>query len=141
MTTQKRRPRHLRLVGDPEYAHWAYFRTLSGRPSTRPAKTRAPRLLKSGVTYALMPHELAQELERRKVGAAVWALWFEIDHLVFKSRRNPVRLTNTRWGSLRRQSRWQKMRALRQLQKLGLITLSRRGQETHEITCLWRPLS
>jgi hypothetical protein len=93
-------------------------------------------LLKAGVTYALMPHELAQELERHKVSAAVWALWFEIDHLVFKSRRNPVKLTNVRWG---RQFRWRKRRALRRLQELGLITIVRRGYETPEITCLWRP--
>jgi hypothetical protein len=138
--TKNKQPKHLRLVASNEAeARLAYFRAMAEQRSMR-SLPRAPRLATPRKSFALVPHDFAVELAKRKIGDAGWLLWFEIDRLVFSSRRNPVKFTNQRWKTLGL-SRWTKARALRRLQKLGIITFAIRGQEAPEVTCLWRPLS
>jgi hypothetical protein len=100
---------------------------------------RAPRI-KPGVSYALVPHDFALALYRWKIGNVGWLLWFEIDQLVFKARRNPVKFTNERWQSIGG-SRSAKLRALRRLEAAGVIKVSVRQNRAPTVTCLWRPLT
>ena len=138
--TKKKQPKHLRLVASNEAeARLAYFKAMAEQRSA-PSLPRAPLLAKPRKSFALVPHDFAVDLAKRKIGDAGWLLWFEVDRLVFNSRRNPVKFTNERWKALGL-SRWTKARALRRLRKLGVIRFTIQGQEAPEVTCLWRPLS
>jgi hypothetical protein len=92
------------------------------------------------VSYALVPHDFAVALYRHKLGNAGWLLFFEIDRVVFKSRRNPVRFTHTRWRSLGL-ARSTRVRALRRLKAAGVIRVTFEGNRAPLVTCLWRGLT
>src|SRR5262245_1052133 len=110
------------------------------RPKETAKPRRAPRIVRPGVSYFLLPHDFARALARWKIGNAGWLLLVEIDWLVFHARRNPVKFTNTRWQSLRG-SRWTKIRALRRLEKAGVVRVSILKNQAPEVTCLWRPVT
>jgi len=85
--------------------------------------------------------QLPYETLLRAAGAmrcALLAIILELDHLVFRTHRNPVELTNTplREVGITQQA---KNRALRKLQLAGLVMVSWRGQRAPLVTVLWRP--
>jgi hypothetical protein len=103
-----------------------------------PRPRRAPRVVKPGVSFAIVPHDFVVALYRWKIGNLGWLQWFEIDRLVLNSRRNPVKFTNERWQSIGG-SRSAKLRALRRLEAAGVVKASVRQNQAPIITCLWRP--
>jgi hypothetical protein len=90
--------------------------------------------------FAQMPARVWLKLWRHKVGDAGWACAMELDHLILASRsRNPVAFYSRRLkkaglvGSTR-------TRALRRLEKAGVIKIAPLGKGMSPIvTCLWRP--
>ena len=84
----------------------------------------------------MMDHDLLTALGR-SLGLPGLVLISELDRLVFTSRKNPVRLTNTalqRFG-LSKQSKWQ---WLRRLQRVGAIEMSLQGNRTPLVTWIIR---
>jgi hypothetical protein len=92
-----------------------------------------PRLARA--KFVQLPYEetlqAAGELQNAQLAVLV-----ELAHLRFKTHENPVPLANTalRAAGL---SRLSKLRALRQLEKVGLVKVSQRGQKSPLVTILW----
>jgi hypothetical protein len=92
-----------------------------------------PRLARA--KFVQLPYEptlqAAGELQNAQLAVLV-----ELAHLRFKTHQNPVPLSNKalRAAGL---SRLSKLRALRQLEKVGLVKVSQRGQKSPLVTILW----
>jgi hypothetical protein len=94
---------------------------------------------RTGETFARIPHRRGLELYGRIHGAA-WIILLELDRLIFKSfGRNPVRLANHNLEAIG-VSRNAKLKALRELQDAGVITVNQQGREAAMVTHLWHPL-
>jgi hypothetical protein len=140
MMKPQKRPQHLRLVKtgkDPAVlAAESIFRPLveaqQRRGSTQPPVKRPSRR----PTFFMMDHDLLTALGR-SLGLPGLVLISEIDRLVFTTRKNPVRITNTalrRFG-LSKQSKWQ---WLRRLQQVGAIEMSLQGNRAPLVTWIIR---
>jgi hypothetical protein len=78
-------------------------------------------------TFARIPHDRGLELYRR-IGSAAWVILIELDRLILKGRgRNPVRLTNQNLRAIGL-TQGNKARALKQLEKAGVVTVERNSQ-------------
>ena len=140
MMKPRKRPPRLRLVKtgkDPAVlAAENVFRPLveaqQRRGSARPPVRRSARR----PTFFMMDHDLLTALGR-SLGLPGLVLISELDRLVFTTRKNPVRLTNTalRKFGLSRQSKW---RWLRRLQRVGAIEMSLQGNRTPLVTWIIR---
>jgi hypothetical protein len=78
---------------------------------------------------------------RHGISGTAWGLLIELDRLIFESKgkKNPIQLTNRYLEDLGI-SRWQKHRALRQLERAGVVRVISKG--THQNTIvqhLWFP--
>jgi len=88
-------------------------------------------------TFARIPHDRARRLYR--LGGSAWALLIELDRLVFEGRgKNPVRLTH-RCLKAAQLSRFAAKRALRALEKAGVISVEHRRGRAPLVTHLWFP--
>jgi hypothetical protein len=99
-------------------------------------KVSQPRQARSArAKFVKLPYEqillAAGELQNAQLVVLV-----ELAHLKFKMHQNPVPLSNTALRSAG-MSRMAKLRALRQLQKAGLVRVSWRGQKCPLVTILW----
>ena len=116
------------------YAHGKRVEVLDGTPPLRGRRKRAP----NGETFAKIPHERALKLYGY-VSAAALIILFELDRLIFKSfGQNPVRLSNHKLAAIG-MVRSTKLKALRQLQGAGVITVVRDGHEAPLVTHHWYP--
>jgi hypothetical protein len=88
-------------------------------------------------TFARIPHDRARRLYR--LSGSAWALLIELDRLVFEGRgKNPVRLTH-RYLKAAQLSRFAAKRALRALEKAGVISVEHRRGRAPLVTHLWFP--
>jgi len=88
-------------------------------------------------TFARIPHDRAHRLYR--LSGSAWALLIELDRLVFEGRgKNPVRLTH-RCLRAAQLSRFAAKRALRALEKAGVISVEHRRGRAPLVTHLWFP--
>ena len=130
----KKRPQHLRLVKsaeDPELrAAEQLFRSLveTRTELRKPPNAARPRRQ----TFFMMEHDLLTALGRALNYPAL-VLISELDRLVFTSRHNPVSLTNERLKRLGL-VRQNKMRALRRLQKVGVVELESQSRGAVRVT-------
>jgi hypothetical protein len=87
--------------------------------------------------FVMLPYEQLLQGAGAMRNAAM-AVAIELDHLVFRTHRNPVELTNTplRDVGICREA---KIRALRKLEQVGLVAVVWRGQRAPLVTVLWRP--
>jgi DNA-binding transcriptional ArsR family regulator len=132
----KARPQHLKLVKaekDPELlAAENIFRSLVGaqqRNGRAPPTTKRPM---RRPTFFMMDHDLLTALGR-SLELPGLVLISELDRLVFTSRKNPVRLTNTvlrRFGLSKQSKGWW----LRRLQRVGAIEVSFQGNRAPLVT-------
>jgi hypothetical protein len=92
-------------------------------------------------TFARIPHEQAYELARYKLGSPAWLILIELDRLILEGRgRNPVRLVNR---NLKKAGvvDHTKIRALRQLEAAGVISVRAQGAgKAPLVTHNWFPL-
>jgi hypothetical protein len=89
-------------------------------------------------TFARIPHNKGMRLYG--IDGAAWVVLLELDRLIFKAYgRNPVKLGNESLKDIGmpRNTKW---KALRQLQKAGVITVVQQGQEATLVTHHWHPL-
>jgi hypothetical protein len=92
-------------------------------------------------TFARIPHQRGLQLYTHKVGGAAWAVLIELDRLILKARgQNPIRLSNHNLQAMG-MSRSTKMKALRQLESAGVITVDLQGRGAVKVTHLWHPIS
>jgi hypothetical protein len=76
----------------------------------------------------------------KRIDGAAWVVLLELDRLIFKAYgRNPVRLANQGLAAVG-MIRSTKLRALRQLQDAGVITVVQDGQCAPLVTHHWHPL-
>jgi hypothetical protein len=99
-------------------------------------KVSQPRQARSArAKFVKLPYEqtllAAGELQNAQLAVLV-----ELSHLMFKMHQNPVPLSNTALRSAG-MSRMAKLRALRQLEAVGLVKVTRRGQKSPLVTALW----
>jgi hypothetical protein len=99
-------------------------------------KVSQPRQARSArAKFVKLPYEqtllAAGELQHAQLAVLV-----ELSHLMFKMHQNPVPLSNTALRSAG-MSRMAKLRALRQLEAVGLVKVTRRGQKSPLVTALW----
>jgi hypothetical protein len=90
-------------------------------------------------TFARIPHKRGIALHGR-ISASAWIVLLELDRLIFESYGcNPVRLTNQALEAVG-MSRSTKLKALRQLEEVGVVTVVQDGHEASIVTHLWHPL-
>jgi len=107
------------------------------RPSKRRRRARRKRA-PAKETFARIPHDRGMGLYG-KINGAAWIILLELDRLIFKAYgRNPVRLANSNLEAVG-MSRNAKSKALRQLQRAGVITVVQQGREAALITHHWHP--
>jgi hypothetical protein len=88
-------------------------------------------------TFARIPHDRARALYRHIGGGPAWMLLIELDRLIFEGRgKNPVKLTY-RCRRAAGLTRYTTMRALRQLEAAGVISVERRAGQAPLVTHLW----
>jgi len=140
MMKPRKRPQHLKLVKtgkDPAVlAAENVFRPLVEAQQRR-GNPRLPLKRSSRrPSFFMMDHDLLTALGR-SLGLPGLVLISELDRLVFTTRKNPVRLTNTalRQFGLSRQSKW---RWLRRLQRVGAIEMSLQGNRPPLVTWIIR---
>lgn len=118
------RRRHLRLVGkeDPTDVFNDLDRLRREQREGVPKRSSG----RYTETFARIPHDRALALYPL-VGKAAFAVLIELDRLVFKTHRNPVRFSSNRLTKLgiRRDKR---ARALRQLEAAGIISVEPSGR-------------
>ena len=85
--------------------------------------------------FVMLPYNQALVVAGRLKNAQL-AVLVELTHQVFKTHNNPVPLTNAALRSAGL-SRWSKNRALRELEKVGLVTVRWRGKKCPLVTLLW----
>ena len=106
---------------------------------TAAPRARAHKRTSAKETFAQIPHDRAMKLYG-KINGAAWTILFELDRVIFKAYgRNPVRLTNQAFEAIG-MVHSTKLRAPRQLEDAGVITVVRDGLEAPLITHLWHPL-
>jgi hypothetical protein len=130
-----KRPK-LRLVGSPDPAD--IFDDLPAlRQEQRASGPRRRQRLAE--TFARIPHDRALALYRC-LGGSAWAVLIELDRLILTGRgRNPVKLSSARMTAAGL-SRHARLRALRQLEKAGVVRVERRGQgQSPWVFHLWFP--
>jgi hypothetical protein len=136
--------RRLRLVQSKPRFDLEKFRTKRSFEIETPAQQRAP----GGVgmahrgqlteKFARIPYERARKLFRH-IGGPAWLLLIELDRLIFTKKRNPIKLTTEALKSSGL-TRWQKERALRRLERAGIIRVERKRGRCPLVTHLWYPL-
>jgi hypothetical protein len=90
-----------------------------------------------GETFARIPHDRARRLYH--LSGSAWALLIELDRLIFEARgKNPARLTH-RCLKAAGISRWAAKRALRSLEKAGVIYVNHKRGRGALVTHLWFP--
>ena len=114
----------------------------AGSSTSAPKATEAPqRRARLKGTFARIPHEQAYELARYKLGSPAWLILIELDRLILEGRgRNPVRLVNR---NLKKAGvvDHTKIRALRQLEAAGVISVRAQGAgKAPLVTHNWFPL-
>jgi hypothetical protein len=86
-------------------------------------------------TFARIPHDRARRLYR--LSGSAWALLIELDRLIFDGRgKNPVKLTH-RCLEAAELSRFAAKRALRVLEKAGVISVEHKRGRAPLVTHLW----
>jgi hypothetical protein len=84
-----------------------------------------PRTMES---FARVPHDRALELYRHRISGAAWAVLIELDRLILKARgQNPVKFSSRRLRAIG-VTGFHRMRALRQLERAGVIQIKRLGR-------------
>lgn len=107
--------------------------TLDFEPTTSKRPRRAP----TGQRFALLTEERLKSLA--KVGprfTAAWPIYCYLLIINWKDLHQPVKLTNTALAGIGIISRDAKMRALRQLERVGLIKVKRAGRQAPIVTPL-----
>jgi hypothetical protein len=140
----------LRLVSESEDAALRIFDDIdklradvaTTAPST-PAQPESPsrsRRAREVETFARIPHNRALKLGLSLDGAA-WQVLIELDRLILSQYgKNPVLLWSKRLRSIGLVS-GPRIRALRQLEEAGVVTVKRRGKGLSLwVTHLWYPL-
>ena len=131
----------LRLVADSdkdEAADSSPFDDLEElrRHELPPVATRRAR---SPETFARIPHGHAYKLAPAGLTGSAWMVLIVLDHLILKGRgKNPARLTHR---SLRAAglSRFAAKRALRQLERAGVVVVEQRPGRAPLVRHLWFP--
>jgi hypothetical protein len=87
--------------------------------------------------FVKVPLEWMERLSAARL-AATWKVALHLLHESFKNRRQVIRLAN---GTLALDgiSKWQKWRALAELEKLGLVSVERRPNKSPHVTLLYPP--
>jgi hypothetical protein len=101
----------------------------------KPTKHRA----RSKKTFARIPYEQGLALLKHDIGSAGWAILIELDWLILKSGGcNPVPLASSK---LRKYglNHVRKLRALRRLEKAGVVRVEWRGNRAPLVMHLWYP--
>jgi hypothetical protein len=99
----------------------------------------ATRRLRSTETFARIPHGHAYKLAFAGLTGSAWMVLIVLDHLILKGRgKNPVRLTH-RALKAAGLSRFAVKRALRQLERAGVIAVEQRPGQAPLVRHLWFP--
>ena len=131
----------LRLVGSPNPA--SVFDDLDAlrRAQIAPAAPafQGQRRQRSVETFARIPHDRGLALSHQNLSGAAWALLIVLDRLILEGRgRNPVKLTH-RCLKTAGVSRWTAKRALRSLERAGVVSVEHRRGRAPLVTHLWFP--
>jgi hypothetical protein len=106
------------------------------RAEMPPVATRRARATE---TFARIPHGHAYKLAAAGLTGSAWMVLIVLDHLILKGRgKNPVRLTHRalRAAGL---SRFAVKRALRQLERAGVVAVEQRPGQAPLVRHLWFP--
>lgn len=98
------------------------------------------RRARTAQTFARIPHDKGLALYRHRLPAAAWVVLIELDRIILRSRgRNPVKLSSRRLREIGL-IRSQRQRALRALERAGVVKVSRHGQGASPwVTHTWYP--
>jgi hypothetical protein len=109
----------------------------SQHPKKGDVKLKRP---KTDGTFVLLPYKPITQAYG-KLTAAGYAVMIELARQHFKGfGKNPVTLSNQTGLGAMGMHRGTKVKALRQLQAVGLVRYSREGQEAYRVTLLWHPI-
>lgn len=88
--------------------------------------------------YGSIPYACADKLQDTGANETAWALLFHLDRLIYgPSRREPLTISATVCKTCRLTPK-QVRRALRQLERAGLVAICRRGGRGFVVSPLWR---
>jgi hypothetical protein len=91
-------------------------------------------------TFVRLPYQQITQLYGR-LSVAAFHVMVELDHQHFKNRgKNPLKLTNQTNLATAGMRRNTKVKALRELQDAGLITLQKEGKGAFVVTISWHPV-
>jgi hypothetical protein len=114
---------HLRLVGSQDPTD--IFDDLS--QLREDLRTPQPRR-RLAETFARIPHDRALDLYRHRISGTAWTVLIELDRLILKARgQNPVKFSSRRLRAIG-VTGFHRMRALRQLERAGVIRIKRLGR-------------
>ena len=99
-------------------------------------KISQPRLTRARTKFVQLPYEQVLQAAGQLQNAHL-AVLVELAHQMFKTHQNPVPLTNMALRSVG-VSRMAKLRALRQLEAVGLVAVAWRGRKRPLVTVLWK---
>jgi len=86
-------------------------------------------------TFARIPHDRALELYRHRISGAAWTVLIELDRLILKARgRNPDKFSSRRLRAIG-VTGFHRMRALRQLERAGVIRINALAAGRHRGWC------
>jgi hypothetical protein len=106
-------------------------------PEVKATPRRRPR---AETTFVRLPYQQITQLYGR-LSAAAFHVMVELDHQHFKNRgKNPLKLTNQTDLAAAGMRRNTKVKALRELQDAGLITLQKEGKGAFVVTMSWHPV-
>jgi hypothetical protein len=109
------------VVGSDPGEVFDHIDELRKRPAERKLRPRETQ------TFARIPHDKVLALLSHHLEWAAWHVLFELDRAILKAQgRNPVRLPGQRLQAAGMHPRT-KRRALRQLEKAGIITIRAQG--------------
>jgi hypothetical protein len=135
---------HLRVVSSkdgPVKSADPLFADYGPVAEEKPMRRSLLRRPASRALFARIPKKLWLKLYEHKVGDAAWACAMELDHIVFRSHKNPVHFSSSTLNKLGLTART-RSRALRALARAGVIQIRhvKKGMAPL-VLCLWHPRS
>ena len=110
----------------------------AGTPEVKKVTPR--RRPRAETTFVRLPYQQITQLYGR-LSAAAFHVMVELDHQHFKNGgKNPLKLTNQTHLAAAGMRRNTKVKALRELQDAGLITLQKQGKGAFVVTISWHPV-
>lgn len=129
--------RRLRLVQPGQFDLERFKSKRPPPPDKSKPAFQKQRRLRIAETFARIPHERGFALAYQNLSGAAWALLIMLDWLILDGYgKNPVRLTYQARRAVGL-TRFTTMRALRQLEAAGAISVERRPGQAPLVTHLW----